>query len=465
MKPDLGTPRLLLTLFLAAALSLIASPSTVLAQGTQTTPTESTVKQAYIYGFPLVDYYRIMYAYFIDSKSPGYKAPFNKIFNSANVYTPADTTVQTPNSDTPYSFVGLDLRAEPQVLTMPAIESNRYYSAQFIDQYTYNVAYAGSRTTGNGGGKFLIAGPGWQGSVPSGIKKVIRFDTQFGLVGIRTQLFGPSDLDNVRKIQAGYAVEPLSSYSTTAAPAAAPPVDWPLPLTPAQERTSPQAFDLLAFILQFCPTPPSEVALRQSFEKIGIVPGKPFDAGSQASVYVAGMAAGQGEIDAARAAVKSANDLFGTPAEMDGNYLNRAVAAQYGILGNSAAEAVYLPFTTASDGQPLSGAHNYTIRFAKGELPPAKAFWSITMYDLPQQLLVANPINRYLINSPMLPDMKLDADDGLTLYIQNTSPGKDKEANWLPTPTGPFLMFLRIYWPEESAINGQWKQPPVMATN
>jgi hypothetical protein len=348
---------------------------------------------------------------------------------------------------------------------MSSIEQDRYYSAQFVDQYTYNIAYAGTRTTGNGGSRILIAGPDWNGSAPSDVTKVIRFDTEFGLVGIRTQLFGPSDLDNVRKIQAGYAVEPLSSYVKTAAPPAAPTVNWLPPLTPAEERTSPQAFNLLAFILQFCPTRPSEVALLQSFASIGIVPGKPFDAGSQAGSYVAGMTAGQKEIDAARAAVTSTNDLFGTPEEMHDNYLNRAVGAQYGILGNSVAEAQYFGITKSSSGQPLTGSTSYTIRFAKGEFPPAKAFWSVTMYDLPQQLLVANPINRYLINSPMLPSMKLDDNGGLTIYIQSTSPGADKESNWLPAPAGPFFMILRVYWPEESAINGQWKPPLVSVAN
>jgi hypothetical protein len=342
---------------------------------------------------------------------------------------------------------------------MPEIEKDRYYSAQFVDLYTYNIAYAGTRTTGNGGGKFLIAGPNWKGETPSGITKVIRFDTEFGLVGIRTQLFGPSDLDNVRKVQAGYAVEPLSSYTKTAPPAPAPAVQWPAPLTPAQERTSPQAFNLLAFILQFCPTRPGEAALRQRFAGIGIVPGKPFDPGTQSSAYVAGMAAGQKEIDTARAAVTSTNDLFGTPEEMHNNYLNRAVAAQYGILGNSVAEAQYFGITKASDGQPFSGSKKYTLHFAKGQFPPARAFWSLTMYNLPQQLLVANSINRYLINSPMLPNLKLDGDGGLTIYIQKASPGAGKESNWLPAPSGPFFLILRAYWPEKAAIDGQWKPP------
>lgn len=450
-------------LLIAAVLSLTAYPSGVGAQGS--TEMGATVKAAYIYGFPMVDLYRIMFGYFIDPKSPAYAAPFNTLHNTANVYTPADTTVQTPNSDTPYSFIGLDLRAEPLVLTLPAIEAKRYYSVQLVDQYTYNVGYLGSRTTGNGGGKFLIAGPDWTSATPSGIAKVMRIDTEFGMALIRTQLFGPSDLENVKKIQAGYTVEPLSSYLKTAAPPAEPAVNWPPPLTPAEERTSPQFFNILSFILQFCPTLPSEVALRQSFASVGIAPGKTFDAGSQTGSYVTGMTAGQKEIDMARASLKTTTNLFGTPGEMDGNYLNRAVGAQYGILGNSAVEAVYLGYQKSSNGQPLNGTNRYAIHFTKGDLPPVKAFWSLTMYDLPQQLLVANPINRYLINSPMLPELKLDADGGLTLYVQNSSPGTDKESNWLPAPAGPFMMVLRNYWPDESVVSGQWKQPPITTGN
>ena len=142
------------------------------------------------------------------------------------------------------------------------------------------------------------------------------------------------------------------------------------------------------------------------------------------------------------------NDLFGTPEAMHNNYLNRAIGAQYGILGNSATEAVYIGYQKDSNGKPLSGAHSYTVHFAKGELPPAKAFWSLTMHDVPQQLLVANPINRYLINSPMLPNLKRDANGGITLYVQHRSPGASKESNWLPAPAGAFMNVLRIYWPE-----------------
>ena len=156
-------------------------------------------KEAYIYGFPIVDNYRVMYSYFVNKDDPEYKGGWNEVHNTARLYTPEDKAIQTPNSDTPYSALGADLRTEPLVLTVPPIEQNRYYSLQFVDLYTYNFAYVGSRTTGNGGGKYLLAGPNWKGDKPDGVNEVIRSDTDLALVLYRTQLFGPSDLDRSRR--------------------------------------------------------------------------------------------------------------------------------------------------------------------------------------------------------------------------------------------------------------------------
>lgn len=161
-------------------------------------------KEAYIYGYPMVDSYRIQHAYFVNRESPEFKTPWNQLRNIPRVYTPDDKAVQTPNSDTPYSMIGVDLRAEPIVLTVPAIEKERYFSIQLIDAYTHNIGYIGSRATGNNGGHFLIAGPGWEGEAPKGVKQVIRAETELLLAVYRTQLFNPGDLDNVKKIQAGY---------------------------------------------------------------------------------------------------------------------------------------------------------------------------------------------------------------------------------------------------------------------
>lgn len=194
-------------------------------------------KEAYIYGYPMVDNYRIQYDYYQDSTSTEFKAPWNHLGNIARVFTPKDIAVQTPNSDTPYSWCGLDLRAEPIVLTVPEIEENRYYSIQLIDAYTFNFAYLGSRTTGNKASKFLIAGPNWNGEVPAGINKVIKSETELITALYRTQLYNPSDLEKVKKIQDAYKMEPLSSFLNTEPPAVAK-IDFIKPLTPEAQKSS-----------------------------------------------------------------------------------------------------------------------------------------------------------------------------------------------------------------------------------
>jgi hypothetical protein len=435
---------------------------------TDITPAEARTiaKEAYIYGYPIVDSYRIEYGYFVDTKDPEYKGTWNEIHNTPRVYTPADKAVQTPNSDTPYSWLGLDLRTEPIVLTMPPIEKDRYFSVQFTDLYTFNFDYLGSRTTGNDGGSFLIAGPDWKGETPKGVKKVLHCETELTLAVYRTQLLNPSDLDNVKKVQAQYQVQPLSTFLGTAAPPAAPAIDFIKPLTIDEQKTSLEFFNVLNFVLQFCPTVPSEKELMAHFAKIGVGAGKTFDPDKLTPEIKAAIEQGRADAWAEFAVgVKELNtgkvtsgDLFGTREYMKNNYLYRWLAT-IGIWGNSKQEAMYPVYGIDADGQKLSGANRYTIRFAPGQLPPVNAFWSLTMYKMPQSLLVANPINRYLINSPMLPQLHRDADGGLTLLIQNESPAKDEEANWLPAPKGPFAMYMRLYWPKEAALDGQWTAP------
>lgn len=430
-------------------------------------------KEAYIYGFPAVDSYRILYAYFVDTSNPEYKAPWNQIRNVARVFTPEDKAIQTANSDTPYSFAGLDLRAEPVVITVPVIEKNRYFSVQLTDLYTFNFDYIGSRTTGNDGGNFLIAGPGWKGATPSGIEKVFRSETEFIMVGFRTQLFNPGDLDNVKKVQAGYKAQPLSQFLGTPAPPAAPRVDFIKPLTPEQERTSPQFFNILNFVLQFCPTHSSEKDLMARFAKLNIGAGQNFDADKLSPEMKKAVSDGMSDAWQAFADLKrqidegkvTAGDAFGTRQYLRNNYGYRMAAAVMGIYGNSKQEAMYPVYSVDANGEKLDGAKRYTLHFAAGQLPPVNAFWSLTMYELPSSLLVANPLNRYLINSPMLPDLKRDTGGGLTLYIQHDSPGKEKESNWLPAPCGPFLTLLRLYWPKPEALDSTWKQPPLQPNN
>ena len=424
-------------------------------------------REAYIYGFPLVDSYRVQYTYFVDSNDPGFKGPWNQIVNTPRVYTPADTTIQTPNSDTPYSWLGLDLRAEPVVITVPSIEKKRYFSVQLIDAYTFNFDYLGSRATGNEGGSFLIAGPNWKGDLPKGVKKIIRSETEFVFTVFRTQLFDPSDLDSVKKVQAGYKAQTLSAFLGTPAPNAPQRIDFIKPLSAEAEKTSPQFFNILSFLLQFCPTHPSEKELMARFAKIGIGAGKTMDVHNLAPEMKAAIEGGIADAWADFAGLikdfdegkVTSGDVFGTREYLKNNYLYRMGAAGAGIYGNSKQEAMYPIYGVDDAHQKLNGANRYKLRFEPGQLPPVNAFWSLTMYELPASLLVANPINRYLLNSPMLPQFKLDPDGGLTLIIQNESPGKDREANWLPAPKGPFVMYMRLYWPKAEATDGKWTAP------
>ncbi len=427
----------------------------------------------FIYGLPIVMNYAIMYEYAVDRSSGQFKAPFNQIKNEPNVFTYKDTAIVTPNSDTPYSFAWLDLRAEPVVLSVPAVDPKRYYSVMLCDGNTYNYGYVGTRATGSEAGDYMVVGPDWKGATPAGIKKVFRSSTQFSLAGYRTQLFGPNDLDNVKKVQAGYKVQMLSAYLKQPPPPAAPTIDFP---KIDKELVKTNFFDYLDVALQFAPAQDNEKEIRAKLARIGIGPGKTLDFKDlpleQKLEIGLGMKEGQRKVDEAVAHVgKTINGwrvsgLPGDSAHYNGDWLKRAVAAQAGIYGNDPEEATY-PFTRVdSDGQTLDGSkHNYTLTFPAGQLPPVNSFWSLTMYDGKSQLLIENPINRYLINSPMLPAMKTNADGSLTLYIQSKSPGADKEANWLPAPNGPIYLVMRLYWPKTTppsilpAGEGTW-QPP-----
>jgi hypothetical protein len=432
-------------------------------------------KEATIYGFPMVDSYRIQYSYFVDQGGPEFKAPWNTLFNNARVYTPADKAIQTPNSDTPYSYVGADLRTEPLVFTVPPVEEGRYYSLQFIDMYTFNFAYVGSRATGNEAGNFLLAGPNWKGETPPGIKEVIRSETDFVFVLYRTQLYKPDDIDNVKKVQAGYKVQSLSAFLGEPAPPPAPKVEFIKPLMPDEARTSLRFFDVLNFLLQFAPVDPTESELRARFAKLGIGGSEDFETSKLPPEIQDALQQGMAdawkefeefkrtEIDTGK---RPAADAFGTRDYLKNDYMARMTGAALGIYGNSKQEALYPAYFADADGEVPDGSkHRYTLRFPPGKLPPVNAFWSVTMYELPASLLYANPVNRYLINSPMLPNLKRDADGGITLYIQQESPGADKEVNWLPAPSGPFLAIMRLYWPKQEALDGTWKQPPLERVN
>ena len=435
-------------------------------------------EEGFIYGLPLVMNYAVMNEFAVDTKSSQFKAPFNEINNEHRVSTPEDTAVITPNSDTPYSFVWLDLRAEPMVISVPAVEKKRYYSVQLIDGNTYNYGYIGSRATGNDPGDYLVVGPDWKGEKPAGIKKVFSSTTPFALTLFRTQLFNAADMPNVEKVQAGYKVQPLSAFQKQPAPAAAPKIDF-VPATTAGIKEN--FYEYLSAALQFVPPSPEDKDIRAKLASIGIGPGKTFEfkdlSLEHKAAVLLGLKQGDDKVDKfLSTGTKVINGwnvsaLFGDRAFFNGNWLLRAAAAKGGLYGNDAVEAMY-PYTRIdAAGEVLDGSkHNYTLTFPAGQLPPVNAFWSVTMYDGKSQFLIKNPINRYLINSPMLPGMKKNADGSLTLYIQKDSPGKAKEANWLPAPNDTIYMAFRLYWPKDTPPSilppgeGTWKPPGVVAS-
>ena len=440
--------------------------------------TKAIAEEAFIYGLPLVMNYAVMNEFVLDKNSGQYKGPFNEIVNEARVFTYKDTAVVTPNSDTPYSMLWLDLRREPMVISVPAVERKRYYSVQLIDGNVYNYGYIGSRATGNEAGDYLVVGPDWKGATPAGIRKVFHSTTPFGLTVIRTQLFDAQDMPNVVKIQAGYKAQPLSAFLKKPAPPAAPKIDFP-PATTAGIKSN--FFQYLDAALQFVPVTEQDKAIRARLASIGIGPGKTFEFKDlslehKAAVLLA-MKEGDDKIDQYLAhGLKDINGwrigaTFGDRDFYHGDWLLRAAAAKGGIYGNDAVEATY-PMTRAdATGQTLDGSkHSYTLTFPAGQLPPVNAFWSVTMYDGKTQLLIENPIGRYLINSPMLSGMQKNPDGSLTLYIQKDSPGKAKEANWLPAPNGTMYLVMRLYWPKDTppsilpAGKGSWKPPAVVAS-
>jgi hypothetical protein len=454
--------------FATCAIALLMQASVARAQIGARAEAYEISKDAYIYAFPMIAGYKAMYEFNVDKKSPQYKGPFNQIINEGRVFTPKDTAIVTPNSDTPYSMLQVDLRAEPVVFCVPEIEKDRYYSVQLTDMYSFNYGYVGSRATGNGAGCYMIAGPGWTGESPVNVAKVFKSETQFGLVIFRTQLFNAGDIENVRKIQSQYWAQTLSYFLNQPAPPA-----LPLPKFPAfsDDAFKLEAFSYFNFLLQFAPAVSAETELRAKFAKIGISLGAPYELPKLGSDKIAtelGIKEGYEAIVKQKDEIGQAvngwrvGSAFGDRAFYKGNFTLRAAAALAGIYGNDAVEAMYPLAVTDNQGQKLDGSqHKYTITFPADAYPPVNAFWSITMYDGKTQLLIENPINRYLINSPMLPEMKKNADGSLTIYVQNESPGKDKEANWLPAPNGPIYMVMRLYWPKEQALNGTWKPAPI----
>ena len=450
---------------LAATAMMPLASATVRAQADVTADEARAIAgEAWAYAYAPLQGYQTMYSQTQNTSFGGYVGGFNQFRHYARSSTPADTDIVTPNNDTPYSWAWLDLRAEPIVLSLPAVPAPRYYVNQWFDLYTHNFAYSGVRATGREAGNYLFAGPRWTGEIPQGITRVFVAETEFVGTLTRTQLFGPDDVTAMQAVQAAYKLTPLSQFTGTAAPAPAPAVNWP-----EWNAGKAEGIGFIAYLnalLPFMPVVPAEQEMFARFARIGIGPDVPFDPDKLPPEIRAAMEEGIAEAAAALKAgavqQKDSRALFGTRQELgDGYITKRNYGAMLGIYGNTKEEAVYGSQQTDADGKLLDGNRRWILRFEPGKLPPVTEFWSITMYNLPQRLLVDNPLNRYSIGD-RTEGLKLEADGSLEIYMQADSPGPEKESNWLPAPRGPFFFVGRFYGPTQAALDGTWTLPPLI---
>lgn len=423
---------------------------------------KAIAKEAYVFNYSMVMMYRTMYIQAIDSKSESYTGGFGKWLH-LGTSSPSDTDIVSPNNDSPYSYSWVDTRAEPWVLTMPKIEENRFYTSQWDDLWGFVIGNAGSVDDGNHGVNVLLASPNWQGELPKGVKRVIQGDTDFLGTLTRTQLIEPKDLVNVQRIQKEYKLQPLSSYLGTTAPAAAAAIQWK-PWVEGVETTD-EFWAYTNFLLSYAVPNAQDKPVQDRMAKIGLEAGKPWGPsalGSDVSAAIAaGMQEGIAELKAGTTTFTDPSLFFRSRKDLNKDYYNRALGVMVGLFGNVKKVSVYFAVPKDDQGELFDGSkHNYSLKFTADQIPPAKNFWSFTMYKLPQRWLVDNPLNRYSIGSPT-PGLKKAADGSITLDFQAKSPGKSRESNWLPAPEGPFWLVLRTYGPGPSILDKTYKVPPV----
>jgi hypothetical protein len=401
--------------------------------------------------------------------SGGIGGPMNR-FANVGAFPSADVRVVVrPNFDTLYSSGWLDLTKEPMVVSAPDT-GGRYYLLPMLDMWTDVFASPGWRTTGTEAGNFLVTPPGWSGTVPDGFSQIKAPTPYVWIIG-RTKTDGPADYDAVHKIQAGYKITPLSQWGKEPVPPEVkidPSIDMKTP-PKKQVDTMPagQFFAYAAELLKLHPPHITDQPIIARLKRIGFGVGKDFDLGNADPAIQKGLATAPEDAQKLMAwkvptMARIANywsmntDTMG----VYGNYyLKRAIVTQLGLGANLPEDAIYPLNLADADSKPLDGASNYTIHFDKEQIPPAQAFWSITLYD-PEGFQVANSLNRFAVSSWM--PFHYNPDGSLDLYFQNESPGADKEANWLPAPKGPYNLTMRIYAPKSEALTGKWNPPPVM---
>ncbi|MFJ4017345.1 DUF1254 domain-containing protein [Microbacterium sp. NPDC090014] len=419
----------------------------------------SIARDAYTFGYAMIENYRTLHEQAVDASDPRYTGGFGLFRHYSEPFTPDNTDIVTPNNDTPYSWGWFDLRAEPVVVTVPAID--RFYILPFHDLYTVYAGYVSAATTGTAPGKYLLAGPSWSGETPAGIDGVITASTDFvGCLG-RTS-FTDGDLQELRRIQQSYIVTPLHEIDGST-PQSVEAVDWPA--WDESAATDIRFFDILDFLLRFAPVLEEDREVRERMKSLGLDGTGRFrtaDLGdSDRAALLQGLHDGVDHLEQVASSTASSTGLFGTREEMSGAYDHRNVGAKKGLYGLPPAIAWYGGWLVDAEGQRISGRTEYTITFTAEQLPRARFFWSATLYTLPERLLSANEIDRYSIGD-RTEGIRYGDDGSLTLYVQNRRPESDEEAaNWLPAPEGAFTVIIRAYGGDTAIAEGTYQLPPI----
>ncbi|MDA9541142.1 membrane protein [Bradyrhizobium sp. CCBAU 21362] len=425
---------------------------------------------AYVFGYPLVTMEMTRRVITNVAEPVGTRGPMGQIIKLRKYPDSSFRDVTAPNADTLYTTSFFDVGKEPWVLSIPDMKG-RYFLCPMLDGWTSVFQVPGKRTTGTGAQTYAITGPGWKGSLPAGVKE---YKSPTSLVWLLGRIYctgTPEDYAEVHKLQDEFKLVPLSSYGKPYTP---PPgtVDLSIDMKTAvreqvNKMDAAEYFTLLCKLMKDNPPAAEDAAELARFSKIGIVPGQDFDASKLKADFVKRVP--EIAFDRIMLQFKVNKDVqningfvYTTKTGLYGtNYLMRAFITAIGLGANRPQDAVYPTSTKDGEGKTYNGANKYVLRFAKGQLPPALGFWSLTMYDS-NYFFVSNPIDRYSISARQ--SLKANADGSTDLYIQKDSPGKDKESNWLPAPDGDFILMMRLYWPTEknpSIINGAWKIPPV----
>jgi len=437
---------------------------------------QETGIDAYMYAYPLVTMELTRRVSTNVVAPEGSKAPMFQFAKLRGYPAVDDHTVTAPNADTLYTVLWLDVTKEPWIVSAPDMKG-RYFLLPMLDGWTTVFDDPGKRTTGTAAQKFAITGPGWTGTLPAGIKE---YKSVTGMVWLLGRIYctgTPEDYKAVHALQDQMAAVPLSSYGKPYTPAPGtvdPSVDMKTAIRDqVNAMDAASYFKLAAQLMKTNPPTAEDAPMVAKLAKIGIVPGQDFDASKLDPAVAKGLAAAPkpaqekimvwlkegvvaGDFKLSDGwAFSTKTGLYGT------NYRQRALITAIGLGANRPQDAVYPTSTGPDIIKKYSGANKYVLHFNKGELPPVDGFWSLTMYDA-DYFFVPNPVNRYTVSQRN--KLKANADGSVDLYVQNESPGRDKEQNWLPAPKNEFILMMRLYWPKEkppSILDGSWKIPPV----